>query len=278
MPQVNPDILRWARETAGLSLDEAAKKIGLNAAQGKTGGERLAALEAGDGEPTRQQLARMAQKYRRPLITFYLATRPPVGERGEDFRRAPGAPPADFNPGLDALIRNIRARQDVVRFLLEEDESDPLAFVASSKMADGVDAVASSIVKTTGFDLAEFRRKADINKAFSYLRDRLERAGIFVLVLGGLGSHQSKIEPRAFRGYAIADPIAPFIVVNDNDAHAAWSFTALHEAAHSVARTDRDQWCFTRSRRRAILQRCGRRDSPAGSGDPRYHRKSAQVF
>jgi Zn-dependent peptidase ImmA (M78 family) len=51
-------------------------------------------------------------------------------------------------------------------------------------------------------------------------------------VLGDLGSHHSKIDPRAFRGYAIADPIAPFIVINDNDAHAAWSFTALHEAAH----------------------------------------------
>jgi Zn-dependent peptidase ImmA (M78 family) len=120
----------------------------------------------------------------------------------------------------------------VVRFLLEDDESQPLPFVASTKLSDGVDAVASSILKTTGFDLAEFRRAADINRAFAYLRDRLERVGIFVLLLGDLGSHHSKIESRAFRGYAIADPIAPFIVINDNDAHAAWSFTALHEAAH----------------------------------------------
>jgi Zn-dependent peptidase ImmA (M78 family) len=232
MPQVNPEILKWARETAGLSLDEAAKAIALNAAHGRTGGERLAALEAGDGEPTRQQLARMADKYRRPLITFYLATRPATGERGEDFRRAPKAPPVDFNPRLDALIRNIRARQDVVRFLLEDDESEPLPFIASAKTVDGVDAVVSSILKITGFDLSEFRRAVDVDKAFTYLRDRLERVGIFVLLLGDLGSHHSKIESRDFRGYAIADPIAPFIVINDNDARSAWSFTALHEAAH----------------------------------------------
>ena len=73
MPKVNPDILSWARETAGLNLDEAAKAIGLGSARGKTGGQRLADLEAGEGEPSRQQLARMAEKYRRPLVSFYLS-------------------------------------------------------------------------------------------------------------------------------------------------------------------------------------------------------------
>lgn len=35
-----------------------------------------------------------------------------------------------------------------------------------------------------------------------------------------------------FRGLAIADPIAPFIVINDQDSRAAWCFTVLHELAH----------------------------------------------
>lgn len=232
MPRINPAILSWARETAGLSLEDAAKAIDLNAARGQSGAERLAALETGEGEVSRRLLGRMAEKYRRPLVAFYLAEPPPAGERGEDFRRAPRAQAPEFNPRLDALIRNVRARQDVVRFLLEDDESEPLPFVGSSRIADGVVSVAQSIQKTTKFDLAEFRRASDIDKAFAYLRDRLERAGLFVLLLGDLGSHHSKIESRAFRGYAIADPTAPFIVINDNDARAAWSFTALHEAAH----------------------------------------------
>ncbi len=232
MPKVNPEILSWARESAGLDLDEAAKAIGLNAARGKTGGERLAALEAGEGEPTRRQLAHMAERYRRPLVTFYMSAPPAIGERGEDFRHSSKAAPPEFNPRLDALIRNVRARHDVMRFLLEDDESEPLPYIASAKVSDGVNAVSAGIVRTIGFELAEFRRAADVDKAFAYLRDRLERAGIFVLLLGDLGSHHSKIESRAFRGYAIADAIAPFIVINDNDARAAWSFTALHEAAH----------------------------------------------
>jgi len=35
-----------------------------------------------------------------------------------------------------------------------------------------------------------------------------------------------------FRGFAIADPLAPMIVINDQDAKTAWSFTALHELVH----------------------------------------------
>lgn len=53
-----------------------------------------------------------------------------------------------------------------------------------------------------------------------------------MLLLGNLGSHHTNISVETFRGFAIADPIAPFIVINDQDARQAWAFTALHELAH----------------------------------------------
>jgi transcriptional regulator with XRE-family HTH domain len=64
MPTLNPDILRWARTTAGLSLEEAAHAIELNHARGVSGPQRLAALEAGKEEPSRPLLLRMAKAYR----------------------------------------------------------------------------------------------------------------------------------------------------------------------------------------------------------------------
>ena len=42
MPKINPEILRWARETAGLELAEAADKIALGPARGVNGAQRLA--------------------------------------------------------------------------------------------------------------------------------------------------------------------------------------------------------------------------------------------
>jgi Zn-dependent peptidase ImmA (M78 family)/transcriptional regulator with XRE-family HTH domain len=232
VPAVNPEILTWARETAGLSLEGAADAIQLGAARGLSGAERLKALENSQGEPSRALLRRMAEKYRRPLIVFYLKRPPDTGNRGEDFRRAPNAPPLEYDPQLDALIRNVRARHDLARSLLEDEEASPLRFISSHTMEHGAPAVAKSIRATIDFDVAEFRRARDVDVAFNYLRGCLERQGIFVLLVGNLGSYHSNIPAVAFRGYAIADVIAPFIVINDNDAHAAWSFTALHEAAH----------------------------------------------
>ena len=89
MSAVNPTILIWARETAGLDLESAAKKIGLNAARGVSGAERLAAFEAGEGYPSASLLQRMSQQYRRPLLTFYLPERPKPAEIGQDFRTLP---------------------------------------------------------------------------------------------------------------------------------------------------------------------------------------------
>jgi transcriptional regulator with XRE-family HTH domain len=71
MPRVNPEILSWARETAGLSRGEAVEKLGINDARGVAAVDRLAAIESGAAEPSRPLLLKMARHYRRPLVTFY---------------------------------------------------------------------------------------------------------------------------------------------------------------------------------------------------------------
>lgn len=110
---IRPEILTWARKTAGLSLDDAARVVGLKTARGETGAERLAKLESGDSEPSRTLLEKMAKTYRRPLLVFYLSQPPKTGDRGHDFRTLPGK--ERYNPDLDALIRDIKGRQDLVR-------------------------------------------------------------------------------------------------------------------------------------------------------------------
>jgi Zn-dependent peptidase ImmA (M78 family) len=60
----------------------------------------------------------------------------------------------------------------------------------------------------------------------------VEQLGVFVLLAGDLGSYHSEISVDTFRGFTIADHVAPFIVINDRDARAAWSFTLLHELTH----------------------------------------------
>jgi Zn-dependent peptidase ImmA (M78 family) len=100
------------------------------------------------------------------------------------------------------------------------------------QISDGAPAVADSIKTVLRVDLTAFRQKPSPEEAFALLRMRAESAGVFVLVIGNLGSHHTTINLETFRGFALADEIAPFVIINDHDSRAAWSFTLLHELAH----------------------------------------------
>lgn len=231
--QVNHDVLRWARETSGLRLDEAAHKLQLGAVRGFSPAQRLGALEMGAELPTRALLVKMSKTYRRPLVVFYLESPPARGDRGADFRRLP----RELSPAqeglVDTVLRDLRARQGIVRSVLEdEEEAEPLTFVDSMTMRDGVNAVCDAIRTRIGFDVELFRGKKNLTEAFRYLRHLVETTGVYVLLIGDLGSHHSALSVEYFRGCALADRVAPFIVINDQDAKAAWSFTLLHELAH----------------------------------------------
>lgn len=70
--QINPAILVWARESAGLSVEEAAKKLALGDSNEESDTEKLIELERGDRLPSRNQLGKFAKTYRRPLVAFYM--------------------------------------------------------------------------------------------------------------------------------------------------------------------------------------------------------------
>jgi Zn-dependent peptidase ImmA (M78 family) len=232
MPRVSSTVLAWARETAGLTREEAVRKLDIKDARGVSAVERLASYEA--GEPvTRPLLVRMAKQYRRPLVAFYMQQPPKTGDRGEDFRTLPVGQHRGDDPLVDALIRDIRARQNIVRSIMEDDEDIPsLAFIGSLKLSSGIGNAVASIRRTIAVDIVEYRAQASPESAFALLRSAVEGAGIFVLLAGNLGSHHTAIAVDSFRGFALSDRIAPFVVINDQDAKAAWSFTLLHEVTH----------------------------------------------
>jgi Zn-dependent peptidase ImmA (M78 family) len=204
--------------------------LGLTPARGKSAVDRLEAMEVGEEEPSRTIISKMAKAYRRPLIAFYLAEPPRTGDRGEDFRTLPGK--EQYSADLDALVRDIKARQGLIRSILEDDEAMRLDFVGSATMDEPVQKLASRITERLGFSMPQFRAAKSPDEAFAYVRERIEENGVYVLLLGNLGSFHTNIPVELFRGFALADDVAPVIVINDQDARTAWSFTALHELVH----------------------------------------------
>ena len=256
MPAVNPQILVWARKTAGLTLQDAVAKVGIRDARGVAAIDRLTALERGDERPTRPTLVKMAHHYRRPLIAFYLKAPPRRDDRGPDFRTLPGARSSETDAIINALVRNLQSRQRMVRAALEaEDEAERLPFVGALVKSRDADAGIESLrqvlrrrseaarllhravgllgeVLGDDLDATRYYAEPSAESAFRLVRSRTENAGVFVLLQGDLGSHHTAIDVEVFRGLAIADDIAPFVVINDNDSRAAWSFTLLHELTH----------------------------------------------
>lgn len=231
---INPSILSWARETAGLSLAQAATRLGFSDGKDVSAADKLRALENGEARPTRNQLLKIATTYRRPLTAFYMSRPPAKAVRGEDFRTSRLTVSSEDEALLDALLRDLRARQDMIKSIMEDDEDiASLEFVGSLSVRVGIVQAAEVIRQSLSLgDASGPWRFPGPDALFNDLRHRVESLGVFVLLIGNLGSHHSNISEDIFRGFAIADGIAPMIVINDQDAKAARSFTLIHELAH----------------------------------------------
>ena len=216
---INPEILGWARERAGLSLEKAAKKIDLSLST-------LTKMERGERKPTRNQLNKIAKSYWYPLAVFY-ASQPPLPTKGGVDFRSPNIEIPDEDKGkLRALVRSVYARQEMVKSILEEDKDiEECSFVGSashdSSVFDAVEIIKLKLKILDGKSLD-----------FKELRDKVEDIGVFVLSINQIRSHHTRIGTKIFRGFAIADNIAPFIIINPDDAKGAQSFTLIHELTH----------------------------------------------
>lgn len=233
MPKVNHEVLVWARESIGFSVEEAARKINLRDGVRASAVDKLTAIETGKKKPSRPQLLKMSHQYRKPLLSLYMREPPTDADRGKDFRTLPDGLAREDNVFLDVLIRDVQARQSLLReTLIQEDEAEPIPFIGTLEIQQSIGQAANMLRKLLGFDLEQFRDQKTVDDAFKYARKAVEARGVFVLLVGNLGSHHTNISTNTFRGFALADDVAPFIVINDQDARSAWSFTLLHEMVH----------------------------------------------
>jgi Zn-dependent peptidase ImmA (M78 family) len=83
------------------------------------------------------------------------------------------------------------------------------------------------------FPIPASRQFASWTAAVTGLADALGDAGVLVMINGVVGTNTSRpLDPDEFRGFTLADRLAPLIFVNGADTKSAQLFTLAHEAAH----------------------------------------------
>jgi len=223
--------LKWAREISGLDLEDAALRAKISNTKKATAIEKLSSWENGEDYPTQTQLAKLAKAYCRPLTIFFLDQPPVQSIPIADFRTVRDQDLETYSIELAKVIRATRARQEEVRELLLDDEDfERFEFTGAARKLKMAKDIAARIREDLGLTLAtQFACKGDV---FSVIRESAESKGIFIQLIGDLGSHHSKIEVEEFRGFVLADDVAPWIVLNPYDSKNAHAFTLVHELAH----------------------------------------------
>jgi len=221
---LQPKLLHWARERAGLDVDVLAKKLATKA-------ERVTEWER-TGEISWKKAEKLAHVTHVPFGYLFLEEPPEEALPVADYRTLRGERSQPSPELLDVLYDAMR-KQDWYREYLLDLDADPLEYVGSAQLKEKPEAVAARI--RARFDLnGGWRNESGTwEQALTLLFHQCEEHGLMVLRSGvALGNSHRPLEVEEFRGFALTDSYAPLVFINSKDSPAAQMFTLVHELAH----------------------------------------------
>lgn len=221
--KINPNILSWARERAQLSMPMLAKKLGINE-------EKLAQWEKGENPLTFRQAQVFADKTHIPFGYLFLKQAPEEKLPLPDLRTVSSDPLASPSAELRDVIRIVLQRQSwYSEYLLEQGEEQN-SIVACCDVNTPVANIVHNM--RTKLNISAHPERGNWEDYFRELIRRIENIGVLVMRQADIGHWTRPLSVVEFRGFAIADPIAPVIFINQNDTPGARLFTLIHELTH----------------------------------------------
>lgn len=218
-PKVNREILKWARTSARISLDKAAKTISKTSTA-----DRIKEWESPDGKesPSLAQLKKLARLYRRPIEVFSLPYIPKEFPWLKDFRSNKD----ELSTAVVFMMREVQEKQEWLHNHYRKSRGAKLPFAGKYNIKHDPVVVANDIRKTLGISLKD---KPD--KPLKYWISKAEEKRIFIALSSNFHT-RLKLDSDVFKGFAIADAFAPFIFLNSDDWDQGQLFTLVHLLAH----------------------------------------------
>ena len=222
---LKPQVLKWARERAGLEADQLATKI-------KVKSKRVDFWE-NSGKITIVQAEKLARCTHTPLGYLFLSEPPEEHLPIPDFRTFGDQPPRRPSPNLIETVYTMQRRQDWLRDEVIDKGIEPLEFVAGYSRETDPEIVANAIRSTLGLEQDWAAHLSSWDNALRFLRQRIDDVGILLFLNGVVGNNSHrKLDLEEFRGFVLVDNYAPLIFINNNDFKAPKIFTLVHELAH----------------------------------------------
>ena len=220
---VQPELLRWARERAGVTLEDLERKF-----------KKLPEWECDrDIFPTLNQLEAFAKSVNVPLGYLFLDEPPEERLPIADYRTTGKTQWTKPSPNLIATIYAMQRRQDWMHDYMVECQASPLPFAGSVGLDDDPSTIGIEMRKMMGLDREWAGNVSTWQEAVTSLRSDIEKLGVMAVINGIVGNNTHRsLNVREFQGFALTDRYAPLIFVNGKDSKAAQMFTLAHELAH----------------------------------------------
>ena len=219
---VKAELLRWARDRAGFTVDDLSSKF-----------PKLEQWESGEIQPTLKQIENYAKATYAPVGYFFLMEPPEEPLPVPDFRTMAGRDVLPASPNLRDMIYACQERQDWFRDNARIAGGDRLAFVGSANLQSPIVETAAAIRRALSFDLERRRTCATWIDALRQFIGEADRLGVLVMCSGiVMNNTHRRLDPEEFRGFALADDLAPLVFINGADTKSAQMFTLAHELAH----------------------------------------------
>lgn len=219
---VNPDVMKWARESSGRKFEDVKKRLDISV-------NAIEDWERGTKRPTLNTLEKLATFYKRPLAVFFLPEPPKEPSIPTDFRFLPAEKRRPLSTKALLAVRRARRLQSLATEIIEEFGDKPVAKIGRASLTEDPEVVAARERDRLSIRVEQqLDFKGDYD-AFNKWREALENLNILVL--------QARISPEEARGFSLLDHLLPTIIVSISDYIRARIFTLFHEYAHLLLGT-----------------------------------------
>jgi Zn-dependent peptidase ImmA (M78 family) len=215
-------VLRWAARRSRHDEPEIEKRF-----------RKWSLWLSGEEQPTLKQLEDFARWTYTPIGYFFLPEPPQLALPVTDFRTGGDNFLAEPSNELLDTIYLCQQRQDWYRDYSRLHGLPLLNYVGSVSIYDPPERVAEAIRKKLALSVGDRLRLSNWINALRQLIVQMEEIGILVMSSSIVGSNSHrKLRVDEFRGFALADSLAPLVFLNASDSKAAQMFTLGHELAH----------------------------------------------